>query len=101
MVSSNRNFGFETFDYTRHMLEKADERDIDLDQVEQTIEYGEKIAEYPDDKPYKSYLYLAFFQSKPLHVCFALVNAKECKVITAYEPSLTIFEDDFKTRRKK
>jgi hypothetical protein len=96
-----KNFGFEIFDYTKHMLEKADERDIDLDHVEQTIEYGEKIAEYPDDKPYGSLLYLSFFDAKPLHVCFARVNEKECRVITAYEPSLIIFEADFKTKRKK
>ena len=83
------------------MLEKADERDIDLNEVEETIEYGEMVAEYPDDKPYPSCLYLSFFNSKPLHVCFAMVNAKECKVITAYEPSLIIFEKDFKTRKKK
>ena len=100
-MARKKNFGFEIFGYTKHMLEKADERDIDLDQVEQTIEYGEKIAEYPGDKPYKSYLYLSFFNAKPLHVCFVIVNAKECKVITAYEPNLTIFEKDFKTKRKK
>lgn len=100
-MRGNKNFGFGIFEYTKHMLEKADERNIDLDNVEHTIEYGEKIAEYPDDKPYKSYLYLSFFNSKPLHVCFAVVNQKECKVITAYEPSLTIFDNDYKTRLKK
>jgi len=100
-VGGNKNFGFQIFDYTKHMLEKADERDIALELVEQTIEYRERIAEYSDDKPYKSYLYLSIFNHKPLHVCFAIVNAKECKVITAYEPSLIIFEEDFKTRRKK
>ena len=83
------------------MLEKADERNIDLDQIEQTIEYGEKIGAYPEDKPYPSFLYLFFFDDKPLHVCFAPVNEKECRVITAYEPSLLIFESDFKTKRKK
>ena len=95
------NFSFETFGYTKHMLEMADERNIDLDHVEQTIEHGEKIAEYPDDKPYPSYLYLSFIDGKPLHVCFAPVSEKECRVITAYEPSLLIFEADFKTKRKK
>ena len=99
-MGRKKNFDFETFEYTRHMLEKADERDIDLDIVEQTIEYGEMIADYPNDKPYPSCLYLFLIDSKPLHVCFAPVNEKVCKVITAYKPNLTIFEDDFKTRRK-
>ena len=97
----SKNFRFEKFEYTRHAIEKADERDIDLELVERTIEYGEKIAEYPDDKPYKSYLYLNFFGGKPLHVCFAPLPGKICRVITIYEPSLLIFEKDFKTRREK
>jgi hypothetical protein len=97
----NNNFGFETFGYTKHMLEKADERDIDLNDVEYVIEHGEQIAEYPEDRPYKSYLYFGFINSKPLHVCFAVVNNTECRVITAYEPSLLIFDNDFKTKRKR
>ena len=101
ILTATKNFNFETFGYTKHILEKADERDIDLSQVEHTIEYGEKIAEYLNDRPYPSYLYLAFFSGTPLHVCFAKVSAKECRVITAYQPNLLIFEKDFKNKRKK
>lgn len=100
-MGSLKNFGFEKFEYTKHAIQKADERDIDLEWVESTIEYGEKIAEYPEDNPYKSYLYLKFFNGKPLHVCFAPISGKICRVITIYEPSLLIFERDFKTKRKK
>ena len=82
-MESAKNFSFVSFHYTKHVLEKADERDIDLTHVEHTIEYGEKIAEYSEDKPYPSYLYLSFFDSKPLHVCLARVSAEECRVITA------------------
>jgi hypothetical protein len=71
-----KNFNFEVFYYTKHILEKADERDIDLSHVEHIIEYGEKIAEYASDKPCPSYLYMSFFDSKPLHVCFARASAK-------------------------
>ena len=99
-MSKAKNFGFQTFEYTKHVLEKADERNIDLNLVEHTIEHGEKIAEYPDDKPYASFLYLAFFDGKPLHVCFAPVSHTTCRVITAYQPSLLIFETDYKTKRK-
>lgn len=95
-----KNFNFQTFIYAKHMLEKADERNIDLNPAEQTVEFGKKIAEYPEDKPYKRFLHLSFFDGKPLHVCFAPVNEGECKVITAHEPSLLIFENDFKTKRK-
>ncbi|MCW5907688.1 MAG: DUF4258 domain-containing protein [Chitinophagales bacterium] len=100
-MSKSKNFGFQTFEYTKHVLEKADERNIDLNIVEHTIEYGDKIAEYPSDKPYPSFLYLSFFEGRPLHVCFAQVNNITCRVITAYEPSLLIFENDYKTKRKQ
>lgn len=96
-----KNFGFKMFEYTRHVLVKADERDIDLENIEHAIEYGETIVEYLNDKPYKSYLCLCFFNGRPLHVCFAPVNENICKVITAYEPSLLIFENDYKTKRTK
>lgn len=100
-MSREKNFRFKTFEYTRHVLQKADERDIDLENIEQAIEYGDIFAEYPEDKPYKSYLCLYFAGGRPLHICFAPVNEYICKVITAYEPSLLIFEADYKTKRKK
>jgi hypothetical protein len=91
-VSKTKNFGFQSFEYTKHVLEKAVERNIDLDVVESIIEHGEKIAEYPNDKPYASFLYLGFFESKPMHVCFAPLSQHICRVITAYEPSLLILK---------
>ena len=63
---------------------------------------GEIIAEYPDDQPFPSYLLLYFEQGKPLHV---VVGKDErdgaCYVVTAYEPDIKLWNDDFRTRRKK
>lgn len=99
-MNTDKNFGFVKFEYTKHALQKADERDISLEDVEYTIEYGEVVAGYPDDNPYPSYLYLCEINSKPVHVCFAVVQIDICRVITVYRPSLLIFENDFKTKRK-
>jgi hypothetical protein len=96
----HKNFNFQKFEFTNHVLIRAGERSIDIDQIKATIEYGDKIAEYPDDKPFASFLYLCIFDGDPLHVCFAIASNGVCRVITVYKPDLSIFEEDFKTRRK-
>ena len=61
---------------------------------------GELIADYPDDHPFPSGLFLAWIHSRPLHVLAAFDGDREqVFVITAYEPDLAHFAADFKTRR--
>lgn len=95
-----KNFSFKQFNYSRHAIERAYERDIDLNDVEGVVEYGEKVAEYPNDKPHESFLFMRVIDKKPLHVCFARLSAEVCIVITVYEPDMLNFESDFKTRKK-
>lgn len=99
-MKSTKNFNFEKFEFTYHSLVRAAERGISIDRIKETIEFGELIADYPDDKHFRSLLYLKFIEGSPLHVCFAMVNETTCRVITVYEPDLSIFEADFKTKRK-
>ena len=62
--------------------------------------HGERIADYPDDTPYPSVLLLGFIDTRPLHVVVAVDRTQGvCYVVTAYEPDLTLWEPDFKTRR--
>ena len=62
---------------------------------------AEKIRDYADDKPFPSALFLGYFRDKPLHVVAACDEASEkAFIITAYEPSLEIFESDYRTKRK-
>jgi hypothetical protein len=64
--------------------------------------YGEEIHRYDDDKPFPSALFLGFDLGKPLHVIAAFdADAETAFVITAYEPTLDYFEDDFKTRKRR
>ena len=95
-----KNFDFQKFEFTYHSLIRAAERSITIDQIKETIELGEMIANYPEDKPFRSCLYLHFFEGEPIHVCFCFVNETTCRVITVYTPDLSIFEKDFKTKRK-
>ena len=77
------------------------ERALPPHAVRCVIETGEVIASYPDDKPYPSHLMLGFQQDRPIHVLVArdLVTGT-CYVVTVYEPKPTMWNNDFKTRRK-
>ena len=78
------------------MLEKG----ITTFEVEQTAEYGEVIQIYMNDQPFPSELVLSFIANRPIHIVLAQNKAvKECIIITCYEPSITIWEIDFKTKR--
>jgi hypothetical protein len=76
-------------------------RGISVDDVKKIINTGEIINEYPNDKPYPSYLILGFANFKPIHLVIAQEKAlKECIIITAYHPDTTLWEVDFKTKKK-
>ena len=62
---------------------------------------GERIRDYADVKPFPSALFLGYVSGKPLHVVAACDETnRQAFVITAYEPSLEIFEADYRTKRK-
>jgi hypothetical protein len=77
-------------------------RSITPELVARAVSLGEIIAEYPDDQPFPSFLLLYFEYEKPLHV---VVGKDEddgaCYIVTAYEPDIKLWNDDFRTRRKK
>ena len=87
------------FYYTEHILMRMDERDIAADAVDETIRRGEIITAYADDKPYPSYLYLAFIDGRALHVVAAAKALNSYIIVTAYWPDAAVWMDDF--RRKK
>lgn len=77
-------------------------RSVPPELVTRAINSGEIIAEYPDDQPFPSYLLLYFEQGRPLHVVVGKDESDgACYVVTAYEPDIKLWNDDFRTRRKK
>ncbi|WP_409070398.1 DUF4258 domain-containing protein [Aliifodinibius sp. S!AR15-10] len=48
----------EKFDFTRHAIEQMFTRVISIENVKTVVKHGKKIASYPDDRPYPSYLML-------------------------------------------
>ncbi len=65
------------------------------------VEQGETIAEYPNDLPYPSQLILGFVGNRPIHLVMGYNEMEQAGiVITVYEPSLEIWRDDFKKKRR-
>jgi len=74
-------------------------RSISLDEVRFILTNGEVIKEYPDDKPYPSYLIFGLINLRPLHLLVAKnVDTDSCILITVYEPDKNIWTNDFKTK---
>ncbi|RMJ05460.1 hypothetical protein DOQ08_00130 [Marinobacter litoralis] len=86
--------------FSGHALRRMFDRKLSTEEVIFTIQTGETIKGYPDDKPYPSELRLGWVNGKPVHVVVAQNQGNnECYVITAYVPSPEIWSDDFKIRR--
>lgn len=84
----------------RHVVQKLAERGISQQAVRETLLHGERIRDYADDRPFPSALFLGNVSGTPLHVVAACDETQQrAFIITAYEPSLNIFESDYKTKR--
>ena len=88
---------------TRHALQRMFERSISEVEIENVVERGIIISEYPDDKPYPSILAYSMTRKQPLHVVYSIDDS--CKddrkyfIITVYRPSLEEWNSDYVTRR--
>lgn len=85
--------------WTKHCLEKMQERDICISDVESCLQTGEIIEDYPDDFPHPSCLIFGHTkQNKILHIVVGL-HKNTLFFITAYFPNTDKFETDLKTRK--
>ncbi|MBR0027837.1 MAG: DUF4258 domain-containing protein [Clostridia bacterium] len=85
--------------WTEHSDEKMLEREIRKQEVRECIINGEVIEEYDDDTPFPSCLVFGkTINGRNLHACCSYCNGA-IYIITAYEPNLLKWNDDFKTRR--
>ena len=84
-----------------HATQRMLERNISMEEIEQVVESGEVIEDYPDDEPFPSRLILGVPQNRPLHVVAAdETDSDITHVITAYQPNPGQWEDDFKRRKR-
>jgi len=89
----------ETIMIGEHSFKRIFERGIKPEDVLNSVRNGEVIREYPDDKPYPSFLLLNFIDEQPLHVVVALNKTMSlCFVITVYVPDPEMWSKDFKNK---
>lgn len=85
--------------WSKHCLERMQERDISIADVESCLQTGEIIEEYQDDFPHPSCLIFGRTkENKILHIVVGSDNSS-LFFITAYFPDTDKFESDLKTRR--
>ena len=87
--------------WRRHVLQKLAERGMQQQAIRDVLINGERIRDYEQDRPFPSALFLGYICGKPLHVVASCDETnRQAFVITAYEPSLDVFESDYRTRKK-
>lgn len=88
--------------FSNHAVKQMFQRNISVEEVKYVLQNGITINEYPDDRPYPSKLLFALKNEKPLHIVYSEnIIENTIIIITAYEPSLDIWENDFITRKKE
>ena len=89
-------------EWRKHVFQRMLERNITREDVKEVIIKGELIEEYESDKPFPSALFFKVVNKRPTHAVIAFDEKQnKAHVITTYEPTLAIFESDYKTRKKK
>ena len=88
-------------EWRKHVLQKLAERAISQQAVLDTLLTGERIRDYAEDRPFPSALFLGYIGTQTLHVVAGCDETdRRAFIITAYLPSLDIFEPDYRTRKK-
>ena len=87
--------------WTKHCLNRLNQRDILISDVKNAIKTGKIIEYYYDDYQYPSCLILGYnMNNKIIHVVCG-VNKDEVYIITAYYPDNIEWEENMEIRRKK
>ena len=86
--------------FTAHVLNQMFKRDISLEDIKHILENGIVIKEYPNDKPYPSFLILGYREKRPLHIVYSENELGDKIVITAYQPDITLWEENFDRKKK-
>jgi mannose/cellobiose epimerase-like protein (N-acyl-D-glucosamine 2-epimerase family) len=88
------------FQFTRHALKRAIERNIKEQEIREAGVNVTVIEDYPDDKYSPSCLLLGFTEAqRALHLQVSRMESDTTKIITLYEPDENEWID-YKIRRK-
>jgi hypothetical protein len=87
------------FEFTRHALRRAVERNISEPEICQAAGNAGIIEDYPDDKYAPSCLVLGFtLKNRPLHLQVSYADTDKVRLITLYQPDPNEWIDFSKRR---
>ena len=86
--------------YSAHVVIQMFKRGISEEDIVQILNTGVIIREYPEDRPYPSFLILGFRDRTPLHIVYAVNEVGESIIITAYEPDSELWDNDYTIKKK-
>jgi len=86
--------------YSAHVVIQMFKRGISEEDIVQILNTGVIIREYPEDRPYPSFLILGFRDRTPLHIVYAVNEVGENVIITAYEPDSALWNNDYTIKKK-
>jgi hypothetical protein len=86
--------------YSAHVVIQMFKRGITEEDIEHVLNAGVIIKDYPDDKPYPSFLILGYKGNIPLHIVYAVNEIGESIIITAYQPDNTLWNNDYTVKKK-
>lgn len=87
--------------WTRHCLNRINQRGILISDVKNAIKNGKIIEYYYEDYPYPSCLILGYnINNRGIHIVCG-IKEEMVYMITAYYPDTEKWEEDMKTRREK
>jgi hypothetical protein len=87
--------------WTYHVNMRLGQRFIARETIIAAAESYEIVEAYPEDKYFPSYLLLGRQGEETFHALFGTdVDGQNVRVVTTYYPSLEVWEEDLKTRRR-
>ena len=100
-IDDLRNLCFdENIAVSKHARKRLFEREITIDDIKNVIFSGEIIRLYEDDKPFPSCLVLGKAKNNCYIHVVASIDNDDLHIITAYQPDESVWEADFKSKRK-
>ena len=88
---------------TDHADDEAQNDNLLFEDIFISVQKGEIIEQYPDDKPYPSCLILGKdIKGEPIHSVWTYnVETKSSVLVTVYRPHPERWKEDWKTRRQE
>ena len=90
------------FELSKHAVDQSIIRKIKIAEIKEAIFQGQIIEDYPDDKYGASCLIVGFTTAnRPIHIQCSYPSRPLIKIITIYQPSSQLWNNNFTKRRSR